>query len=496
MKRNATILLLFFSFFSPLFADQLRIVGAEGGWGELIFANRVERIDQAGREVLRLQDARTQLGSTSQLLLGFDEYPLHDAAGHFTVTQDIARISSVEYRFGRGSGVFEGSPLVLENRSADFFQPASYHRSFTISFFLYSARLRDGEEILHWRGLHDAADGLVSQAMRIVVQNRRLQLQFRNMFQTPEQQMYSVQLTGYEGLLPRRWSHHFIRYSAATGMLEYVVNGVHSAISYITPTGRENGEGFPVHIGNRSGNSLSIGDGLTGLLDDFHIAAQALPYPDNRTVTYEPGRVVVAPVDFEYSRTRLMAVEVKTREPVDTQVRSYYRSGNQLDQRGNVVGSWRPIEELQDEHVADPARYVQLQFELLSDGVGNQAPQIESAHIRYSRLPPPIPPAHIQVESVEKGLRLQWQPVFDARVGGYKVFYGKQPGRYFGESAGNSPLDVGEQNSVVLDNLQPNVLYYVSIVSYDKDDDQLVSSFSREVTGRPKPSMTEAAYEE
>ncbi|MFW6362598.1 MAG: LamG-like jellyroll fold domain-containing protein [Spirochaeta sp.] len=488
MKRYATILYLFFSIILQPAAEQVIQLGGDQGWGEFLAAAGVEVSVRGQQTFLQLAEPRIQPGPDSQLLLGFDELPLQDETGHYFVDRSIEQLSRQEFRFGNAAGAFRGEPLVLVNRSGRLFAPDTTHYAFTFSFWLYPSRLQDGEEILRWRGMQSDDSTPIVQELRFTIRDRRLRLQFDNMFLDNNLEMVGAEIVAHDGLLPRRWSHHFIRYNAEDGLLEYLVDGRPSAIRYMTDTGSENGGGFPLVLGDLSNGTLHIGDRLFGLLDDFHISNAASPVPEIGEGTREPGFIVTEAISLGSARSQIQSVSVDTEQMGRTDIRSYYRIGHRLDASGSLQGEWRPVP---SDGVIDSdqaAGYIQLKVDLLPDGEGH-SPRLHGIEIAYRELSPPIPPAGISITPDAEGLLVEWSPVFDETIGGYRVYYGTSPGRYFGEEAeiGSSPVDVGQNTSVRLEGLSSDVLYYVTVVSYDRNDSSLESRFSREVSARPIP---------
>ncbi|AFG38687.1 LamG-like jellyroll fold domain-containing protein [Spirochaeta africana] len=484
MKRNVTILCLFFSVILHLAARDTVEIGAAAGWGGFARTSGVEESAATGR--LELMQPRIQPDAHTQLLLRFDSLPLVDESGRFAVERGLEHLSRSEFRHGGAAGAFQGEPVILSNQGADLFTPGSHSHGFTISFWLYSPRLQDGEEVLHWQGMHRSGERNLLQELRISVRNRRLQISFDNMFLSDELEPVSVELAGYQGLLPRRWSHHLVRYSAENGLLEYLVDGVLHDLAWVTAAGREDGGGFPLMIGELSGRRVQVGRRFVGLLDDLYISQQSTQESPPSTAGRTPGYAVTAPIDLGDSRRRLEQIQAETETPGDTAVRVQYRAGHRLRTDGEIDAAWQELPGDGRIPGQPAARFVQLRFDLLPDGEG-RSPSVRQAVVRHRPMPPPIPPAGVRAETEAGNIQVEWNRVYDETVGGYLVYYGTEPGGYFGTGAdaGDSPVDVGLDTRVVLAGLEPDVLYYITVVSYDRNDQGLESGFSREVRVRP-----------
>ncbi len=491
-------MLLFSVFFGNMtvFSAETVEFGENAAWLDILSAEGVVSAADSGRIVLRLADIQSRMDSNTQLALSFDSGLVQEDSAHFSVKAAGAEITDYRSARGSGAGLFSGSPIVLQNNYADFFRPDTLQQGFTLSFHLYPAALRLGEEIFSWTGMDDSGEKNIVQNFSVVVEDRRLVVYCDNIFQDGSGEYHSARLSAYSGLLPRRWSHHFIRYDSALGLLEYYVDGILSASVYVTADGLDDGSGFPVRIGNLSGREVVIGDGFSGLLDDVLFSSRPEQLPAMRRIQPQPGSVVFAPYAFQDARVRIEAIDADFLLPGETAQRGFFRIGNRLNPDGNVAAEWKVLSDLHPGQ--ERGRYLQLRFELLPDGNGENAPALAAVRIEYENLPPLISPGNVRLEAVENGLRLSWDSVYDPTVGGYRVYYGCAPGEYFGSdsTAGASPVDAGNQTELILDGLSPDKVYYISIVSYDELDHELTSAFSREIRGRPLQGSLEVDYDE
>src|SRR5262245_10173774 len=73
-------------------------------------------------------------------------------------------------------------------------------------------------------------------------------------------------------------------------------------------------------------------------------------------------------------------------------------------------------------------------------------------------------------------IKLQWDPVSDPDLAGYKVYYGTSPGIYTSNTA------VAAQNSADITNLQDCRVYYLAVKAVDANGNES-SAFSNEISG-------------
>jgi hypothetical protein len=81
---------------------------------------------------------------------------------------------------------------------------------------------------------------------------------------------------------------------------------------------------------------------------------------------------------------------------------------------------------------------------------------------------------------------LNWNPVPDTDLAGYRVYYGPSSGSY------PSSVDVGNTTSATINNLTDCTLYYFAVKAYDQAGN-LSAAFSNELSGMAKPTVTLAS---
>jgi F5/8 type C domain/Fibronectin type III domain len=83
---------------------------------------------------------------------------------------------------------------------------------------------------------------------------------------------------------------------------------------------------------------------------------------------------------------------------------------------------------------------------------------------------------------------LAWDPATDPNVAGYRLYYGREKGRYEGD------VDVGLETTITLTDLQEGQAYYFMLVAYDVDGKQ--GEMSEEVAHNGPPEDLEGDAEE
>ncbi len=454
--------------------------------------NVIVRPGFRGAHDLLLEDFRQPPQPHTDLLLSFDALPLRDAAEGYYVDDSDAEISRSVRRVGDAAGVFRGDrgAVLLTPRRGAAFAPGTFWDSLEIEFWLHPAVLEDGETVLRWDGARHGPSGVIPQSFRVFVRNRRLVWEFVNLFIPPDGAEETIIVSGHGGIVPRRWSHHQLRYDARFGRLEYRLDNVVHAVEHASSTGAERGDIYAAFVGESAAGPLRIGAGYTGFIDELRFThaprlgeprAPYLPLPQNS------GYALSSPLALGSRGGRIVSIDATWRAPGDSGVQFFYRVGDERATAEGLTGEWvvfEPGEPLVD--VAE-GRFVQLRLELLPDATGRHVPRISDIAIDYEPHPPPPRPGGLSVSPADGAVELSWNEVLGFEIEGYLVYYGESPGAYFGDqaSAGRSPVDVGNRTRVRLEGLTNGRAYYFAVAAYGRFGAQDTSGLSAEVFARP-----------
>ena len=494
--------------------------GGKAGWKQFSLRDGVIELDnvRAGR-VLALDSVERGHDESLDMALSFDEGGgefFIDSTGNYTLLASgaVHAAETAWARFGGGAAVFSGAlgtsdrgeeaeaPIVVRaRRPGALFSVGRNIGDFSIEFWLYPGGMENGEEALSWTAsAGNGANTYKNQSLICAVSKNRTEWLVKNFFFSPSSESIDLRLTSSAPLVPKRWSRHLLRFDADTGLLEYLVNGVLEDLVYTTSSGREGGDVFLPVVGERG--SFLLGRRFNGMMDNLRIyrrfvdAAGPGRYPQN-------GRVQSAPIDLGAQNSAVLSVNASggvysngsggSRQSIQRNTGDFnFPGGAQIqffirasDSPYNWdTEAWRtftPGEPLNTVR----GRYIELAACFYPGGDAETTPYLEEIDLVFARKPAPEPPPHLVAAVRDGGVELSWRPSRDESAAGYIVYYGTASGDYFGEgsSSGPSPVDVGKQLSVSIDNLVNGVLYYFSVSSYD--DLGRPGDYSREISARP-----------
>ena len=445
---------------------------------------------RGGYDEISLSDSAYSPDGRTEMLLHFDN-DCSDSSGVYTLKKNSGvDVNSYGSLRGQGAAVFPGDNEYLEyipDVSAAFAAGSGRIADFTIEFWLNPSRLSEGEDILQWTGALKTPDGLLQQEILCGVSARNLFWEFRNFFLGPDMSSEVFRLDSSRALIPKRWHHHMVRYKSDTGLLEYLIDGVPEKIIYVSRDRNESSEIYYPLAGAAKPAKFIIGKGFTGFLDELRITNSFETRPRLSRYELNSGTAVSGIIDLQYYDSRFKGIEVREKKPGQTQIYYYYRLLNRYFNPYSELPSWTQFNpgELLDPSVK--GRYLQIMVELFPDGTLTRAPVLSSLVVSYDKNLPPMAPGAVSAEAGNGSVTLSWQPVTDADVAGYRIYFGDRPGSYFGtgSSAGDSPIDAGSDSSMKLEGLENGKLYYFAITSYDNAEIPHESVFSREITARP-----------
>jgi len=465
--------------------------------------------------------------SALDLSVSFDEKDTglyRDSIGRYKVTSS-PEIEAVDRRYARagtGAALFGGTtPLVIEPQNANaLFASGSRIRDFTVEFWLYPLNMENGEQILSWvstRQANRSAGPLASgdfstQRIHCAASKNRLRWSFVNFFTSSAgSPNVDIEFSGVTPLVPKTWSHHLVRFDAATGMVEYVVNGSSEAIVYATSTGKENlsspsgGEVYMPVVG--TDGVFFLGERFTGLMDEFKIHSVCAGRSSVRKYAPSGGRAETKAIDLGDSNSGVIRVDASggrigvTSGRADNEFRKNGRFRFSDDAEMNFFiraceNPWLLNDSpwISFTPGADISgirgRYVQIAVDFYPSSDGETSPYLDELRIVYRPGELPLPPRNVTAVAVDGGVLLRWKHSPTANTAGYLVYYSDVRGELFGGGAllGPSPIDAGNKNSLYIDGLKNGTLYYFRITAYDYVTGAVnynAGEFSGIVTARP-----------
>jgi hypothetical protein len=472
--------------------DSSILRGRDDRWEDFDLDHLEGRPGRWGTMDLFLSDNRYEVTPATDLLLHFDAPipntgSVYDETGHYQINEGRVRVSERVAAMGAASAAFSGGDGAVHLRalSGALLETGTWWGDFSIEFWLYSALLADGEQILSWAGSRWQGSRAVSQGITCLVDDRRLSWSFENFFVHPDGSGGTFVLHGLTPMIPRTWHHHLVRYDSTRGMLEYLVDGILEAVLYTTSTGGERGDLLLPATGDARSGELQIGRGFVGFLDELRITRGFVDEPSLTRYSGRTGVAVSSPFDLGYTGTRVKRIEAVYDSPADSEVYFFFRLSDRwdLDENGEPWKPFNPGQEL----TAAKGRYLQLMVELFPDGRRSATPQVSELRVVYEQDLPPPPPTGLYAVAHDGAVELYWNTVNEEDVRGYMVYYGEAPGNYHGSDSelGPSPLDVGNVSRVRITGLRNRKLYYFSVVAYDATVPPHRSLFSKEISARP-----------
>ena len=470
--------------------------GKEHLWSDIQTLDGVTRVDgRWGFKDLALSYGEYVADDSTELLLHFDGDATTESPEPYQYVTQGPRIQTKVFALGGGSAMFtgEGSSVSLEAQHGALFARGAVWGDVSIEFWLYPATFSDGETILSWTGTAQEGESdhpqLTPQEMRCFIKERRLVWDFQNFFTLPTGEGLPVRLSGTRKLIPRVWHHHLLRFSARTGLLEYLIDGVPEAIVHVTDTGKEAGSVAIPRLGLGEAGPLVLGDGFTGFLDELRISRRVVDDPMTQRFAGKTGTATSQIIDLGFTATRISRIEAVFTTPGDSGVEFYYQVSDlwQSPRLLKTQTDWVSFIPSTDFKDTVRGRYLQLMVVLYPDGTRNLSPRVSSLRVVYEPNEPPSPPAGLMATPGNGKVTLSWRTVTELDVKGYMVYYGTSPHNYLGTGAeqGNSPVDAGTKTSIEISGLTNGSLYYFSVVAYDDSVPPQKSDFCPEVSARP-----------
>jgi hypothetical protein len=459
--------------------------------------------------------------SSLDMSVSFDEREtglFRDSAGHYRVSAmpDVEAVDRRYARAGAGAALFgnagtsagsNSSPVLIEPQSRNaLFAPANRIRDFTIEFWLHPLNMENGEQILSWASTIPGNRNHSTQRIQCFASRNRLQWSFENFFASTNGSSYiNIEFSANTPVVPRTWSHHLVRFDAATGMIEYLADSNSETIVYATRTGRESSEVYTPVTGVNG--AFLLGERFMGLIDEFKIhnvcagrSSIQRYHPaggraETRAIDLGENNSGVVRIDVSGGRTAIRGTSINNefrqngrfRFSDSSEMNFFIRaSENPYLLNNSSWVSFTPGEEIPDIQ----GRYVQIAVDFYPSADGETSPYLDELRIIYQPGEAPLPPRNLTAVASDGGVLLRWRHSPSSNTEGYLVYYSAVRGELFGNGAslGPSPVDVGKTGSIFIDGLVNGTLYYFRVAAYAHVTGAVavnVGEFSAEVTSRP-----------
>ncbi|MCL2264778.1 MAG: fibronectin type III domain-containing protein [Treponema sp.] len=444
--------------------------------------------------------------SAFDLFVSFDERQtslFRDSAGQYilTIPSALQAADRAYARGGSGAAIFGNSgahtPLIIKPYSRNaLFSSGGRLRDFTIEFWLYPLNMENGEQIFSWVAVKAVSGKQAAQRILCSVSKNRLSWSFLNFFTSTNGDAHiDIELTGNKPVIPKTWSHHLIRFDAATGLLEYLVNGTCEIIAYATKTARESSEVYTPVIGDNG--CFLLGEKFTGLMDELKIHSVCAGRSSVQKFPIGGGRMETGAVDLGHKSSGVVRIDAAGGKTGINKQNEYRENGMfrfsddsqmhffiRCSDNPWLLNNSRWVSFIPGSPVSGiTGRYVQIAVDFYPSSDGETAPYLEKLNIIYMPGEPPAPVRNLSAVASDGAVSLKWRHSTSANTQGYLIYYSAVRGELFGKDAalGSSPIDVGMANNVLLEGLKNGTLYYFRVAAYDSE----IGEFSSEVTARP-----------
>ncbi len=386
--------------------------------------------------------------------------------------------------FGFFSGKFfrpEHFIEMIPKRFAFFYERESVG-SFTISFWFEPYRIFNGGRIFDFRGSALIKGKEVDYGIFCSVENNRVVWEMKNVFYDDEGNPKTVILSEENELIPDEWHHHALSYDAMSGKLVVSKDGEEVRSLFMTSDGTRGGTILVPSFRSFAGAYIRIGKGIVGNIDRFVVERRF-------TDSFDTGRYVksgyfISDVISFPSPVVLKEIRWKAGVPDKTVFRVFVRSSKKYFLPSDPLPKWKGL--VNGEKLNVSARYVQFAFKMYSDPHRIKSPVFKALSFFAEPDFAPSVPMLVKLVPMDGAVRVVWKGCVEDDVVGYKIYYGKKSGVYWGESilSGNSPIFVravkGKENyEFVIKGLNNDQPYFVSVTAVDSSGNE--SGFSREL---------------
>jgi hypothetical protein len=497
IRKKELFIGIFYLFSLSLFAKEI-VIGGKEGWPLLQESTNITNgKGRYGYDCIQIAANSYSYDEDTDFLIDFENSENPISNGKYTVTKNnLKRVDNTIK--GKIAGLSRNmGGMNIRGEKGTYFGSEGLMGSFSIDFWLCPSISENGETIIKWESSRiDSDNAFIYQILSCYFNSGHLEWTLSNMFDIyyDNKNNSEIKLSGFNVVVPDKWSNHVLSFDAETGLLEYLMDGIVQDLVYVTSNNKEEGEVSLVSLGTPS--EMEFCSEYTGKIDDIRVLRRPFGVPDYQSadnagkispITYvssggsfrtEPIRVSVGSV--------LNSIKAEMNVPPQTEICYYVRSGDNYFNWTDSYPEWKPVS-VGEKLSNITGIYFQLYAELLPDGDGNVTPSITSISMDYTELNPPLPPFTVSAKAGNGSVVVSWNYSVDETSGGYYLYYGNRPGEYLGRIAveGESPIDVGNSTSFTVTGLENGKIYYFAIAAYSLLDNRIVGKLSKEVYARP-----------
>ncbi|MGL1893745.1 MAG: fibronectin type III domain-containing protein [Spirochaetaceae bacterium] len=474
MKKKLTLLINLLFFTISLFSESTTVIGDNTNFTGFTLDYLEVVKGERGKTFLEMSPYEYERTPETDFLVHFNSDLFTEEMGNYKIKSHYHNITNVKKKLGNASSYFlENRGIIFSSLGDSLFSPGRVLSDFTIEFWVYPTLITEDTTIFSWKGVNKIDDEFIPQKIKFYFEDRKAIWDFSNFFVPDDFSKYSIKLQSKSRLIPKRWSHHLIRYKSDSGMLEYLINGVPEDIKHTSKTQKEDMTVYPPFVGNFSKSDLYIGERFNGFIDEFRISEKFIE--NIQLSKYKPLGTFSTPV-LDINGTKVIIDDIQFQEILapETTIKYKLRISDTPFLKTNANISWISPDTLKR---GTKARYIQIKGEMYGDGSNSVSPLLENINIYWDTIPKPPRPLGLTSIPEKNGIKLLWNPVKHSNIDGYTIYLGLKSNNYI------EMIDVGKNTSYTIKNLQSNKIYYFSVRSYVDD---LKSDYSQEKYNRPK----------
>jgi hypothetical protein len=422
--------------------------------------------------------------------LSFEKNKEYDDTGNYKFNYNKFRISeNITIQGKSGYFVNADDRIELNGGKNSIFQSGVITGSFTIDFWMYPVHFSNNDVIFRV-GSHyfdRLEDKVEEQAMSLVLNNGKLIWEFTNIFESEKFHKDLIKLESFDIMMPEKWSHVNLGFDSYSGVLTMTVDGKEVSAALATVDGSRDSSVLNLKFNQANKCDIKIAPSFYGALDEFYILNDSLETSSER-YDDDGGVILSNVIELEEGGVYISKITPSDTKKNNTDILYYYRYSDSpfapeeefsKNIKWHILGTENPY--------SSKVRFIQWKIMFLPGNNSDYSPRFRGLAMVYDKNLPPSKPAGIKFIAGDGKVRIKWMKNSEKDIKGYKIYYGRKSGYYFGKDAseGASPIDIGLKNEVEITGLRNNVIYYFTITAYDDENKTHESEFSDEVIVRP-----------
>ncbi len=314
----------------------------------------------------------------------------------------------------------------------------------------------------------------------IELKKKRIQILFNNFFYDENNKSYSFTLKSLKRIKLKAWQHIGLIYNKLNGKISLFIDGKIDNEKYAAADEKFRSEILIPRFLKTDGSDLVLFKNYLGYIDNFRIGTTAnIDFHEFMDFLSEEVIISSPMYNFKFPNSIIKRMNFKIKDHDKGIIDIFVKYGNRL--KDINLMEWIEVKEVlkkKDRFILNEfnpkCKYFKWKIVMKRNPVLKRSPVFYNYDLNYLENDPPLPPKNIKMHEYDNKVNISWEKNLEEDLKGYVLYWGTKSKNY------ENKVDLGLENSYIIDSLKSLNNYYFTIRAYDSKDPYNYSAFSKE----------------